>query len=78
MVVLVVLIVVIICFYLFVFIFVDGILMMFIFYSDDCVIINCFGNVDCFDVIVFWELDGKEYIKWVIGLLGDIVEYKED
>ncbi|HDU1153236.1 TPA: type I signal peptidase SipZ, partial [Listeria monocytogenes] len=76
--VLAVLIAVIIRFYLFVPILVDGISMMPTLHSDDRVIINRFGNVDRFDVIVFRESDGKEYIKRVIGLPGDTVEYKED
>ncbi|EAF1394992.1 type I signal peptidase SipZ [Listeria monocytogenes] len=76
--VLAVLIAVIIRFYLFVPILVDGISMMPTLHNDDRVIINRFGNVDRFDVIVFRESDGKEYIKRVIGLPGDTVEYKED
>ncbi|MBC1323322.1 type I signal peptidase SipZ [Listeria welshimeri] len=76
--VLAVLIAVIIRFYLFVPILVDGISMMPTLHNDDRVIINRFGHVDRFDVIVFREKDGKEYIKRVIGLPGDTVEYKAD
>lgn len=65
-------------FYLFVPIFVDGISMMPSLNNDDRVIINRFANIDRFDVIVFRESNGKEYIKRVIGLPGDRIRFKND
>ncbi|WP_239254804.1 type I signal peptidase SipZ [Listeria ilorinensis] len=64
-------------YYLFVPIIVDGVSMMPTLQDGDRVIINKFGQVDRFDVVVFRE--GKnEYIKRVIGLPGDKIEYKND
>ncbi|EUJ27815.1 Signal peptidase I S [Listeria grayi] len=65
-------------FYLFVPIFVDGISMMPSLHNDDRVIINRFANIDRFDVIVFRENDGTEYIKRVIGLPGDHIRFHND
>ena len=36
------------------------------------------GEPKRFDIIVFQAPEGKDYIKRVIGLPGDKVEYKED
>ena len=36
------------------------------------------GEPKRFDIIVFQAPDGNDYIKRVIGLPGDNIEYKED
>nr|WP_221635597.1 type I signal peptidase SipZ [Listeria aquatica] len=64
-------------FYLFVPIMVDGVSMMPTLRDGDRVIINRFDKIERFDVIVFRE--GKtDYIKRVIGLPGDEIEYRSD
>ncbi|MBC1370791.1 type I signal peptidase SipZ [Listeria booriae] len=64
-------------FYLFVPIMIDGSSMMPTLYDGDRVIINRFGNVNRFDVVIFKE-EGTEYVKRVIGLPGDTITYKND
>ncbi|EIA20814.1 type I signal peptidase SipZ [Listeria fleischmannii] len=64
-------------FYLFVPIIVDGVSMMPTLIDGNRVIINRFGSIERFDVVVFRE-GGTDYIKRVIGLPGDVVEYKQD
>lgn len=68
-----------VCYFLFVLIMVYGELMYLMFEDLNCVILNKISDVDCFDMIVFYVLDVDEnYIKCVIGLLGDMVEMKND
>lgn len=56
---------------------VDGVSMMPTLRDGDRVIINRFDKIERFDVIVFRE--GKtDYIKRVIGLPGDEIEYRSD
>ncbi|AQY50980.1 type I signal peptidase SipZ [Listeria weihenstephanensis] len=64
-------------FYLFVPVMVDGSSMMPTLHDGDRVIINRFGNVDRFDVVIFKD-EGREYVKRVIGLPGDEITYKND
>ncbi|WP_163653565.1 type I signal peptidase SipZ [Listeria sp. PSOL-1] len=64
-------------FYLFIPILVDGVSMMPTLHNADRVIINRFGKINRFDVIVFQEGKNK-YIKRVIGIPGDVIEYKQD
>lgn len=63
-------------------IFVDGVLMVFILYDCDWMIVNkigyYIGDLKCFDIIVFWVIEDKDYIKCIIGLLGDEIEYCND
>lgn len=64
-------------FYFFVPVMVDGSSMMPTLHDGDRVIINRFGNVDRFDVIIFKD-EGREYVKRVIGIPGDKIVYKND
>ncbi|MGN1401687.1 MAG: signal peptidase I [Bacillus sp. (in: firmicutes)] len=61
---------------------VDGYSMMPTLHDGDRMIVNklgyTFGEPDRFDIVVFHAVEGKDYIKRVIGLPGDIVEYKDD
>ena len=61
---------------------VDGFSMMPTLKDTDRMIVNKFsyaiGEPKHFDIIVFQAPEGKAYIKRVIGLPGDKVEYKED
>ena len=61
---------------------VDGFSMMPTLKDTDRMIVNKFsyviGEPKRFDIIVFQAPEGKAYIKRVIGLPGDKVEYKED
>lgn len=61
---------------------VDGYSMMPTLHDQDRMIVNKFsyqlGKPDRFDIIVFKAPEGKDYIKRVIGLPGDTVEYKND
>lgn len=41
-------------------------------------IVTKIGEPQRFDIIVFHAPDGRDYIKRVIGLPGDSIEYKED
>lgn len=68
--------------FLFTPIVVDGISMMPTLKDTDRMIVNkmsyIIGEPKRFDIIVFQAPEGKAYIKRVIGLPGDKVEYKED
>ena len=61
---------------------VDGFSMMPTLKDTDRMIVNkssyVIGEPKRFDIIVFQAPDGNDYIKRVIGLPGDKIEYKED
>lgn len=69
-------------YFLFAPIVVDGLSMMPTLHDQDRMIVNKFsykiGEPDRFDIIVFHAPENKDYIKRVIGLPGDKVEYKND
>lgn len=69
-------------YFLFTPIVVDGESMMPTLENGDRMIVNkinyTIGKPDRFDIIVFHAPEGKDYIKRVIGLPGDYVEYKND
>ncbi|MFC0271274.1 signal peptidase I [Metabacillus herbersteinensis] len=69
-------------YFLFAPIVVDGLSMMPTLQNHDRMIVNKFsykiGNPDRFDIVVFHATEDKDYIKRVIGLPGDSVEYKDD
>lgn len=46
--------------------------------QNDMVVMEKFTQIQRFDVIVFQLSDGATYIKRVIGLPGDKIEYKDD
>ncbi|MGJ7922410.1 signal peptidase I [Neobacillus sp. LXY-4] len=68
--------------FLFAPIVVDGLSMMPTLHNQDRMIVNKFsykiGEPERFDIIVFHAPEGKDYIKRVIGLPGDEIEYKDD
>lgn len=68
--------------FLFTPIVVDGISMMPTLEDGDRMIVNkigyTIGEPDRFDIVVFHAPEQKDYIKRVIGLPGDTVEYKDD
>lgn len=68
--------------FLFTPIVVDGISMMPTLEHGDKMIVNkisyTIGEPDRFDIVVFHAPEGKDFIKRVIGLPGDTVEYKDD
>ena len=68
--------------FLFAPIVVDGLSMMPTLHDHDRMIVNKFsytiGEPKRFDVIVFHAPENKDYIKRIIGLPGDTVEYKDD
>nr|WP_269748827.1 signal peptidase I [Lysinibacillus timonensis] len=76
------LIAVIIRYFLFTPIVVDGESMMPTLEDGDRMIVNKFGYMigepKRFDIVVFHAPEGKDYIKRVIGLPGDNIEYKDD
>ncbi len=69
-------------YFLFAPIVVDGLSMMPTLKDQDRMIVNKFsyniGEPKRFDIIVFHAPEGKDYIKRVIGLPGDTLEYKDD
>lgn len=65
-------------YFLFAPIVVDGLSMMPTLHNGDRMIVNKFGKPERFDIIVFHAPEQKDYIKRVIGLPGDTVEYKND
>lgn len=68
--------------YIFAPIVVDGESMMPTLKDHERIVLNKFGtsidSIDRFDIVVFHATEDKDYIKRVIGLPGDTVEYKED
>ncbi|MGX4685971.1 signal peptidase I [Vagococcus sp. JNUCC 83] len=46
--------------------------------EHDFVVVENFSTVKRFDIIVFHAPDGNTYVKRVIGLPGDRIEYKND
>jgi signal peptidase I len=69
-------------YFLFTPIVVDGLSMMPTLHNGDRMIVNklsySMGQPDRFDIIVFHAPEQKDYIKRVIGLPGDIIEYEND
>ncbi len=68
--------------FLFTPIVVDGISMMPTLEDGDRMIVNkigyTIGKPDRFDIVVFHAPEQKDYIKRIIGLPGDAVEYRDD
>ncbi|WP_172369708.1 signal peptidase I [Sporosarcina jiandibaonis] len=68
--------------FLFTPIVVDGISMMPTLEDGDRMIVNkigyTIGKPDRFDIVVFHAPEQKDYIKRIIGLPGDTVEYRDD
>ncbi|GIN83723.1 signal peptidase I [Heyndrickxia sporothermodurans] len=69
---------VIIRYFLFAPIVVDGSSMMPTLHNGDRMIVNKLGKPQRFDIVVFHAPEKKDYIKRVIGLPGDKIEYKND
>lgn len=73
---------VIIRYFLFTPIVVEGTSMMPTLQDRDWMIVNKFsyqfGEPERFDIVVFKAPEGKDYIKRVIGLPGDTIQYKND
>ena len=69
-------------YFLFAPIVVDGWTMMPTLHDQDRMIVNKLsfklGEPERFDIIVFHAPENKDYIKRVIGLPGDYIEYKDD
>lgn len=57
---------------------VDGLSMMPTLHNGDRMIVNKLAKPKRFDIVVFHAPEGKDYIKRVIGLPGDRIEYKND
>ncbi|ASS91577.1 MAG: signal peptidase I [Bacillaceae bacterium] len=61
---------------------VDGVSMMPTLQDQDRMIVNKIGTklgeIKRFDIVVFHATEEKDYIKRVIGLPGDHIEYKDD
>lgn len=64
--------------FLFAPIVVDGESMMPTLHNHDRMIVTKIGSPDRFDIVVFHATEEKDYIKRVIGLPGDHIEYKND
>lgn len=65
-------------YFLFTPIVVDGDSMMPTLVNGDRMIVNKIGGPDRYDIVVFHAPEQKDYIKRVIGLPGDYVEYIDD
>lgn len=69
-------------YFLFAPIVVDGLSMMPTLHDQDRMIVNKLsyqiGEPERFDIVVFHAPENKDYIKRVIGLPGDTIEYKND
>ncbi|SEM47425.1 signal peptidase I [Mesobacillus persicus] len=69
-------------YFLFAPIVVDGLSMMPTLHDQDRMIVNKLsyqiGEPERFDIIVFHAPENKDYIKRVIGLPGDTIEYRND
>ncbi|MGE7931482.1 signal peptidase I [Viridibacillus arvi] len=65
-------------FFLFTPIIVEGESMMPTLESGERMIVSKIGHPDRFDIIVFHATEDKDYIKRVIGLPGDHIEYRSD
>lgn len=69
-------------YFLFAPIVVDGLSMMPTLHDQDRMIVNKIGykigEPERFDIVVFHATEEKDYIKRVIGLPGDRVEYRDD
>jgi signal peptidase I len=69
-------------YFLFAPIVVDGLSMMPTLHDQDRMIVNKLsyklGEPERFDIVVFHAPENKDYIKRVIGLPGDHIEYKND
>jgi len=57
---------------------VDGASMNPTLHDRDRMIVTKIGEPERFDIVVFHAPDGRDYIKRVIGLPGDRIEYKND
>ncbi|MFC4320202.1 signal peptidase I [Litchfieldia salsa] len=69
-------------YFLFAPIIVDGYSMMPTLQDKDRMLVNkigyLIGNPNRFDIVVFHATEEKDYIKRIIGLPGDHIEYKDD
>lgn len=59
-------------------IIVDGESMMPTLQNEDRMIVNKIQDLERFDIIVFHASEEEDYIKRIIGLPGDYIEYKND
>lgn len=64
--------------FLFTPIVVDGASMNTTLQDQERMVVSKLGEPERFDIVVFHANDGLDYIKRVIGLPGDRIEYKED
>ncbi|MDN4523441.1 signal peptidase I [Fictibacillus fluitans] len=65
-------------YFLFAPIVVDGESMMPTLHNRDRLVVNKLDKPERFDIVVFKATETKDYIKRVIGLPGDTIEYKHD